>query len=176
MYACKICETDNVSKFSIVYEGGISNVNARETGTGIGFGRGGIGIGIGRSKIKGVQQTALSRKTAPPAKRRTVKHAVLYLIGFGFIPSVMGSIIHPFGEASASIWALAYIALAAYHIFTDIRYNREVWPGLMARWDSSFLCMKCDAVSIFDAREEIEARSEMSSQAGYHGTGELQKR
>lgn len=78
MIQCQGCGSEHVQKFSIVYDGGLSDINAKEAGMGLGIGAGGLGLGAGSSKIKGSHQSRLSQKAAPPEKKKVVKHRPIF--------------------------------------------------------------------------------------------------
>lgn len=157
---CQSCGSDNVQRLSIVYDGGTSEINAKESGVGLGFGSGGLGIGLGSSKIKGSNQSLLSRKVAPPAKKKTLKHFLLWGIGLFIVPSLVVTIFEWNASFSQFLVVLAYLAAAGTHLYSDFQFNRTIFPDLFSRWDESFLCLKCGLVS-----QVPSARSQSGSNA-----------
>lgn len=143
MIQCQSCGSENVQRLSIVYDGGLSEINAKESGSGIGFGSGGLGVGFGSSKIKGSNQSRLSQKAAPPEKKRVIKHFAIWGIGLFLVPPVVVSVLGWDSSIAQLLTLLLYLGAAGLHIYSDIQYNRRIYPNLFTRWDESFLCHKC---------------------------------
>jgi hypothetical protein len=143
MIQCQGCGSESVQKLSMVYDSGLSDINAKEGGVGVGFGSGGIGIGFGSSKIKGSNQSRLSQKAAPPEKKRAIKHFAIWGIGLFIVPPVVVSVLGWDSSIAQLLTVLLYLAAAGLHIYSDIQYNRRIYPGLFTRWTGSFLCHKC---------------------------------
>jgi hypothetical protein len=139
MLACGACKSENIQKLSLVYEGGLSHAQGKETGVGLGLGVGGGGVGIGSSKYKGTSQSLLSKNAAPPVKRKLLKVGFFYVLGawlvYQFAPGNLGIV-------------LLLIAGGGLHGFRNWRYNQNTFPGLFRKWDSSFLCLKCGEISL----------------------------
>jgi hypothetical protein len=143
MIQCQGCGSENVQKLSMVYDGGLSDINAKEGGVGVGFGSGGLGIGFGSSKIKGSNQSRLSQKAVPPEKKRVVKYFAIWGIGLFIVPPVVVSVLGWDSSIVQLLTVLLYLGAAGLHIYSDIQYNRRIYPRLFARWNVSFLCHKC---------------------------------
>lgn len=143
MIQCQGCGSESVQKLSVVYDGGLSDINAKEGGVGVGFGSGGLGIGFGSSKIKGSNQSRLSQKAAPPEKKKVIKHFAIWGIGLFIVPPVVVSVFGWDSSIAQVLTVLLYLWVAGLHVYSDIRYNRRIYPGLFSRWDASFLCHKC---------------------------------
>jgi hypothetical protein len=146
MIQCQGCGSESVQKLAMVYDGGLSDINAKEGGVGVGFGSGGIGIGFGSSKINGSNQSRLSQKAAPPEKKRVIKHFAIWGIGLFIVPPVVVSVFGWDSSIAQLLTLLSYLGAAGLHIYSDIQYNRRIYPGLFARWDTSFLCHKCGII------------------------------
>jgi predicted nucleic-acid-binding Zn-ribbon protein len=149
MIQCQECGSENVQKLSVVYDGGFSDINAKEGGVGIGFGSGGIGLGIGSSKIKGSHQSRLSQKAAPPTKKRIVKHFALWGIGLFIVPPLVVSILGWDSSFAQLLIFVSYLGAAGLHIYSDIQYNQRVFPKLLGRWNASYFCHKCGITFLF---------------------------
>jgi hypothetical protein len=143
MIQCQSCGNENVQRLSVVYEGGMSEINAKESGMGVGLGSGGVGIGLGSSRIKGNNQSLLSKKAAPPDKKKTFKHFLIWGIGLFIVPAVFVSVFDWNSSLAQFLVVVSYLALAGLHLYSNFQYNRRIYPGLRARWDASFLCHKC---------------------------------
>ncbi len=144
---CTSCKSDNIQRLSVVYEGGLSDVNTKTKGTAIGFSRGGAGIGFGRSKTKGTSQTAASKRAAPPQKIPYVWPlfiiAILFMILGGTIGSLLGNGPHKIIEG---IVAFCWLVASAAWVYFAFQYNANTWPPLKANWDKSYLCNRCNAI------------------------------
>jgi hypothetical protein len=143
---CSACKSDNAQKMSLVYETGISSLDGKSTGVGIGVSRGGIGVGVGSSKVKGTQQTELSKRAAPPAKKRLLRNTILYVIGILLVPGFINSTLNIDNQVLQMLVGLGYLALAATHTYKSFMYNKKVWPELYQRWDRQYMCLKCGTV------------------------------
>jgi len=140
-YVCTSCSSENIQRLSVIYQGGISDINTKSSGTGIGFGRGGIGIGFGRKRTKGTSQTAASLRAAPPPKKAFLKPlAGIFVCAF---------ILMLFAEGTKFLVALVYLLWAggsvAWVVFA-INYNKKTWPPLMRVWENSYLCNRCNNI------------------------------
>lgn len=153
MIHCQSCGSENVQRFSIVFAGGASEINAKESGVGIGLGSGGLGIGLGSSKIEGNNQSLLSKKAAPPAKKKTFKHFLYWGIGLFILPALFVNLMEWNSSFAQAMILLVYLAVAGLHLYSNFQYNRKIFPGLLSRWEETFLCLKCGAeFRIPDAR------------------------
>lgn len=139
MLTCGACKSENIQKLSLVYEGGLSHTQGKETGIGIGLGSGGAGAGIGSSKYKGTNQSLLSKNAAPPTKRNLLKVGFFYLLG--------AWLVYQFAPGNLAVVLLLVIG-GGIHVFMNWRYNQNTFTGLYHKWDSSFLCLKCGEISL----------------------------
>lgn len=138
MYSCPSCQSDNIQRLSIVYEGGLSDINTKSSGTAIGFGRGGVSLGVGGSKTKGSSQTETSKRAAPPAKKPYLKPIAVIFVVFMLFSF--------FAEGNKFLGILNSVFLLggeAGWIFYAFNYNRNNWPPLKSVWDKSYLCNRC---------------------------------
>jgi len=143
---CSSCQSDNAQKLSMVYENGISSIDGHATTGGVGAGRGGLGVGVARSKVRGTQQTALSKKAAPPVKKRLIRNAIFYVIGILIVPALINTVFNINNHTLQAIVGLAYIAVGGYYLFTNYTYNKNVWPPLYQQWDRQYMCQKCGTI------------------------------
>lgn len=141
-YVCTSCKSDNIQRLSVIYEGGLSDINTKSKATGIGFGRGGIGIGFGASKTKGTAQTASSQRAAPPNKKTYFKPLLLILVASWVLMVFLGN-----STFATIIDDIFLVGAAAGWIYYAYQYNSNQWPKLKAIWDHSYLCNRCNVVS-----------------------------
>lgn len=139
-FVCPSCQSDNIQRLSVIYEGGLSDINTKTKGTALGFGRGGIGVGVGASKTTGTSQTAASQRAAPPAKKRYLK-PLLAIFGLFIVISIfMGTKSNLVANALGFVW----LAASAGWVYFAFQYNSKTWPPLKAAWDDSYLCNRCN--------------------------------
>lgn len=132
---CENCGADAYRKLSVIHAGGLSVT--QNTSVGVGLTLGGS-IGLGKAKTAGTSQTVLSAKAAPPKERRLSAWALLgILLGLGWT------------AGGADYVALGVLTLAGtgYYIFRTVKYNKDEFPKLYARWDRSYMCERCGTVS-----------------------------
>ncbi|HEY6351196.1 MAG TPA: hypothetical protein VI636_17470 [Candidatus Angelobacter sp.] len=154
-----------MQKLSVIYNSGLFDV--KRTSTGI--------IGGGFYLHRGTSQSRLSQMAAPPRKRSYLKVTLLWLVGF-FLAGGAISLIRPqlLGEKHQKIYGSAPVergAVVARQVPPDIdttignvllvglfvllaillwrvhRYNRKRYPAVLQRWNSSFMCRRCGAVT-----------------------------
>jgi hypothetical protein len=141
-FICPSCKSDNIQRLSVVYEGGLSDINTKSKGTAIGIGRGGIGVGVGASKTTGTSQTAASKRAAPPAKKRYLK-PLLGIFGVFMLSLIF---IGAKSDFLGSLLTIGWVAASAGWVYFAFQYNSKTWPSLKASWDNSFLCNRCNEI------------------------------
>ncbi len=139
-FFCPSCKSDNIQRLSVIYEGGLSDINTKSKGTAIGFGRGGIGVGVGSSKTTGTSQTAASQRAAPPAKKRYLKPLLIVFATF----MLMSLFIDAKSSIVTNVLGIGWFAASAGWIYYAFQYNAKKWPPLKAVWDNSYLCNRCN--------------------------------
>ena len=65
---CPNCNSPNLKNLSVAFQEGRFSVNASSRLRGVVVGAGGPDVVIGRATTRGMQQSDLSRKLAPPTK------------------------------------------------------------------------------------------------------------
>ena len=132
-YVCPRCKSDNIQSFPMAFQNGISNMNSVSVGAGF-AGKFGVGTAINR----GIQQTQISKITAPPAKKRYLFKSLGCLLALCLVQLVIGGI---FG----SILGWVVFAAGIYYFIYQGAYlwNRDKYPQLMEQWQHSYICMKC---------------------------------
>ncbi len=141
---CPECASDNVQRVSIVFESGTSTIQSRTAGVGLVGG----GLGVGGATTKGVQQTTLSQKLAPPSKHR-MKTAI------GLI--IVGLIILSAPSVGAKIFGLLFIGGGGIAGYLTFRFNKNDYPVLLNKWRSSFYCNVCG--SVFEPQAMLDSNS-----------------
>jgi hypothetical protein len=148
---CRQCQSTDLRKVSLVYQQGRFEGNARTQLRGLLLGVDGPDLIVGYAHTAGVLQTQLSEKLRPPVKWSYLK-LVGWLVFFSllaliaYVQSVMGS------SGTASSLPVAIYVVVAGCLFVVLgfciwRHNHRVYPVKYARWERSFLCMRCGSIS-----------------------------
>ena len=135
---CPACQSRQTKRLAVVYEQGLSTINAASNTTGLGLGSGGLGVGIARSKTRGVSQTVQSKKAAPPEKMGYAKPLLLVFVLYAFL-----NIFDSLGANVANILAAGWLCASVACIAIISNYNSKTWPPLKAAWDRTYLCTRC---------------------------------
>ena len=141
--ACTQCGSDQVRRLSLIYEEGLAIINTQSHGSGVAFGSGGgAAFGSTSTRTTGTQQTALSKKAAPPAK----KHTILWAIAAAFVGFLTIGGLANFSLMTVVFGGLTY--LAVMQTLKAKAYNTAVFPAEHARWEQSFMCNRCGATFV----------------------------
>lgn len=143
-FICPSCKSDNIQRLSVVFEGGLSDINTKSVGPALGVGRGSMGVGVGASRTTGTSQTAASQRAAPPAKKRYLK-PLLAIFGVYFLSSIFIAI-QSNSNILASLLSIGWLAATAGWSYFAFQYNSKTWPSLKASWDNSYLCNRCNGM------------------------------
>jgi hypothetical protein len=140
---CSSCQGQNVQKLSLVYENGISQVSGKADSVGVGYGNG-FSLGMGTSKIRGTQQTELSKRASPPLKKGIIRNLLIYFLVFVFVPHILsaGNIVLLY------LLSICCIGIAAFHTIKNLNYNKNVYPGFFDQWNKKYICLTCGSTFI----------------------------
>lgn len=150
-YNCPTCKSDNIQRLSVIFTGGISNINTTNTGVGLGLGRGGIGVGLGSGKTRGVSQTAASSNAAPPTRSRYIK-PLLYIFLAYFVLS--GLTLGLQSRLVEIMLLIGWIGFSIWWIVKARQYNIKTWPPLMTTWNNTYRCNRCNATFCYDNQSD----------------------
>lgn len=150
---CPQCNGTDLKRVSLAYQEGFSQVNTRSRLRAIAVGSDGPDIIVGRATNTGTQQTELSKILSPPKKwsyRKLLRYSVL-----GFIVGSWGVIsLHATMTQSRSVISLPLLAFTAICLVVLAalsiafwKHNHSVYQAEYARWNKSFVCNRCGAVS-----------------------------
>lgn len=131
---CPVCGSENVQRYSVVYQSGVSNVTSNSFGVGY-AGK----FGVGTVKTNSVSVSAMASSTAPPVKASVEKEFLLWLFIAFVIALMIGSVLP--NVISDIKWVA--LLLAPYMAYKKYRWNQEVWPQLYEQWTRSWICLKC---------------------------------
>ena len=148
---CPQCDSSDLRKVSLAYQEGLWQVDTRIRLIGLAFGSGGPSVLIGKAAAKGAQQTELSKRLRPPMKwscGKVVLWFALVLLAFliGYVHVVMAST-HLVSSVPGEMFGLALLGLMIAGPAIVWRHNHFVYQRALERWDRSFVCGRCGAVS-----------------------------
>jgi hypothetical protein len=136
---CPKCKSENTQKLSAIVASGTSHSRSQSVGSVGGTVGGSAAFGMTNSTTSTQTQSALAKKLSPPSKKKTI----LLLVGFAFLMllawGMFGKILGTLGAAG-----LGYFGFVLFQ--KNSAYNANVYPGLLADWDQSFYCHRCETV------------------------------
>lgn len=150
---CPNCRSTDLKKVSLAYQEGLQHVSTRTRLRGVVVGSDGPDVVVGRATTKGMQQTEISKALTPPAKWSYVKllgWSALVFLSVGWIVFYVNSITN--NSSSVSSLPLRVFAVLCSGLFVALfliywTHNHSTYPRQYARWDRSFICQRCGAVS-----------------------------
>src|SRR5260370_19425020 len=102
---------------------------------------GNAAFGVTSSTTNTQTQSNLAKKLSAQRKKPTI----LLLVGFGFLILLGWGI---FGKILGTLCA-AGLGYYGFILFTkNTAYNTAVLPGLLAQWNQSFYCHRCENVFV----------------------------
>lgn len=150
---CPNCNSTDLKKVSLAYQEGLSRLNARTRIRGVVVGSDGPDLVVGRATTKGTQQTEISKALTPPKKwsyPRLFGWSVLVFLSVGWIVFYVNTITRNSSSVS-SVPLTIYIVLSSCVFvalcFIHWKHNHSSYPQQYAKWDRSFICERCGAVS-----------------------------
>ena len=157
---CPKCQSDDWKLAKIIYKHGLTHVQATTNSTGVGISSNGIGIGVASSTTSGINQTELSKLTAPPVRRVIDKKSNdNYTFWLPFI-FMFGSFAYFFWGSretflTASLWAFGIhivvflICISTYKDKEDPEYEarceeeHQRFLSQYQKWEKKKICMRC---------------------------------
>jgi hypothetical protein len=136
---CPQCKSENTQKLSAIVAGGTSHSQSVSVGSVGGTVGGSPAFGTTSSSTNTTTQSALAKKLAAPARKKTI----LVLVGFGFLMllawGMFGKILGTLAAAGLGYWGFV--------LYTkNVAYNATVWHGLFEDWNQSFYCHRCENI------------------------------
>jgi hypothetical protein len=148
---CTQCNSADLKKVSLAYREGLFKSKSRGRLLGLVFGSGGPGFVFGGTAAKGTQQSELSGLLRPPEKWSYLRLIFRFSIAVfvGFLAYVIFVIVSTPPVSSLPIKLLVFLAPIVFCalVFLTWRQNSLIYPARFARWDRSFVCQRCGAVS-----------------------------
>lgn len=150
---CPNCNSTDLKKVSLAYQEGLQRVSTRTRLRGVVVGTDGPDVVVGRATTKGTQQTEISKALTPPKKWSYLKlfgRWVLAFLSVGWIVFYVNTITK--NSSSVSSVPLTVYTVLAGGVFVALflihwKHNHSSYPQQYAKWDRSFICERCGAVS-----------------------------
>jgi hypothetical protein len=152
---CTQCGSTDLKKVSLAYEEGLFKTKSRRRLLGMVFGNSGPSFVVGGTTATGTHQSHLSSLLKPPEKWSYLR--LIFRFGVaafaGFVAYVVFVIVSTPPVSSLPIKLLVFLAPIAFCVFSLLawRHNKLVYPAQFSRWDRSFVCQRCGAVSQHEA-------------------------
>lgn len=150
---CANCNSTDLKKVSLAYQEGLQRVSTRTRLRGVVVGTDGPDLVVGRATTKGTQQTEISKALTPPKEwsyLKLVGWSLLVFLSVGWIVFYVNTITK--NSSSVSSVPLTIYAVLSAGVFIVLfllywKHNHSRYPREYARWDRSFVCNRCGAVS-----------------------------
>jgi peptidoglycan/LPS O-acetylase OafA/YrhL len=159
---CPDCNSADLRKVSLAYQEGQFHVNTRTRLRAFLFGTEGPSLVFGKAVTQGVHWTQLSKRLSPPRKwsyvRLILGTVVVTLAAlFAYVVFVASS---PPPVTTLPLKTYVFLAPVVFLVLAVAvwRHNHLRFPQEHARWDSSFICQRCGAVSYHDVPRSSPAR------------------
>jgi hypothetical protein len=132
--SCPSCNSDQWKLASLVYQEGLSTIDATTRVIGTGIGPSGIGTGAGTAYTSGIRQSALSAAAAPP-KGSVIVGILFIVLVFCGLSFVFFSPVIPLVYVITAVSAVALVAL-----FPRARRKHN---ARMATYRMTRMCQRC---------------------------------
>lgn len=148
---CPDCNSADLKKASLVYQEGQFHVNTRTRIRAFLFGSDGPNLIVGRAVTQGVHWTQLSKVLSPPRKwsyvRLILGSLVITLAALFAYVIFVASGTPPVSTLPVKLYVFLAPVVFLVLAFAVWRHNHLRFPQEYARWDRSFICQRCGAVS-----------------------------
>jgi hypothetical protein len=150
---CPKCNSTDLKKVSLAHEEGLLRSEGRTRLRAVVAGSGGPDLVVARAATHGTQQSALSKKLAPPVKwsyLKVIGWSVLVFLSAGWLVFYVNSVTTNATNVSSApltLFALISGAVFALLLFLAWRHNHSIYQTQCAQWDKSFICERCGTVS-----------------------------
>jgi hypothetical protein len=150
---CPKCNSTDLKKVSLAHEEGLLRSEGRTRLRAVVAGSGGPDLVVARATTHGTQQSALSKKLAPPVKwsyLKVIGWSVLVFLSAGWLVFYVNSVTTnatTVSSAPLTLFALISAAIFALLMFLVWQHNHAVYQQQYAQWDRSFICSRCGAIT-----------------------------
>jgi hypothetical protein len=148
---CPDCNSTHLKRVSLAYQENVRHVDTRTRLRAFLFGNEGPSLIAGKAVTQGVHGTQLSKVISPPRKwsyvRLILGTSVVTLAAlFAYVVFVASS---PPPVSTLPMKMYVFLAPVVFLVlaFGVWRHNHLTFPREYARWDRSFICQRCGAVS-----------------------------
>jgi hypothetical protein len=149
---CPDCNSTHLKRVSLAYQENVRHVDNRTRLRAFLFGNEGPSLIVGKAVTQGVHWTQLSKVLSPPRKWSYVRlvlgsAGVTVVALFGYILFVASS---PPPVTTLPLKMYVFLAPVVFLVlaFAVWRHNHLRFPRECARWERSFICQRCGAVSL----------------------------
>lgn len=150
---CPNCNSSDLQKIPLAYQEGIARVNTRTRLSGVMVGSDGPDLIVGRATTRGIEQTALSKATAPPVKwsyAKLIGWSTIVFLAAGWLVFYVNTVTTN-SQTVSSLALTVYVILALCSFVGTLagywRHNRSTYPRKFANWERSYLCERCGKIS-----------------------------
>lgn len=159
---CPYCNGADLKRVSLTYRESVRHVDIRTRIRAFLFGSDGPSLIVGKAVTQGVHWTQLSKVLSPPRKwsyARLILGSVVVTLAalFAYVIFVASS---PPPVSTFPMKMYVFLAPVVFLVlaFAMWRHNHLTFPREYARWDRSFICQRCGAVSLHDVPSSTPAR------------------
>jgi hypothetical protein len=159
---CPDCNSADLKKVSLAYQENVHHVDTRTRLRALLFGSDGPNLVVGGAATQGVHWTQLSKLLSPPMKWSYVRLIVGSLVVtlaalFAYVVFVASSL-PPVSTLPLKMYVFLAPVIFLVLVFVFWRHNHLRFPQESARWNRSFICQRCGAVSLHDVSLSSPAR------------------
>jgi hypothetical protein len=151
---CPKCGWPHLKAAFLVHQEGLQHVKSRRCLFGFMFSSGGPTPFIGQGTTRGVQQTELSRIVRPPTKwsyaRLVVRSAFVTFAAIVSYVVYVAASTPPVSTVPMKLYVFGAPIVFLFLAFSVWRHNCVEYPRQFAKWERSFVCQRCGAVSVHD--------------------------
>ena len=150
---CPKCNSTDLKKVSLAHEEGLFRSQGRTRLRAVVAGSGGPDLVVARATTHGTQQSAISKKLAPPVKwsyLKVIGWSVLVFLSAGWLVFYINSVTtNATTVSSAPLTLFVLISGATFVLLLLLvwRHNHSSYQTQYDQWDKSFICERCGAVS-----------------------------
>ena len=151
---CPKCNSTDLKKVSLAHEEGLLRSEGRTRLRAVVAGSGGPDLVVAKATTHGTQQSALSKKLAPPVKwsyLKVIGWSVLVFLSAGwlvFYLNIVTTNATTVSSAPLTLFAVISAAVFVFLLFLVWKHNHSTYQKRFAKWDRSFICEHCGTVNL----------------------------
>ena len=151
---CPYCESSDLKRASLAYEEGLFRENTRTRLMGWLIGDDGSDLFVGTARTRGLHQTQASKSLSPPA-RWSYGKLVLWAFTLSMVAIVafvnhVNSSPPPVSSLPIEIYFVVATPVFVFLGYVFLRHNLVTYQKQYSKWERSFICQRCGAVSLHD--------------------------